>query len=119
MQENWTLAPALTPTYCDRPVRIYRDSSGGLWFLLTDVFRAMERHNPAKLRKRLRGADDITKVRAWIVNTVNHQDSGYRLVQAVNQRGMRMMLDISAQLASIGMLRWSNLIAERHSGAPQ
>lgn len=87
-------------------IRAYRDRSGFAWFVMTDVFKALGSGNPSNMRKRVKCADDIAKVRAWVVNTVNPEASGYHMLQALSEGGMHVMLGISEQQPSIDLRKW-------------
>jgi hypothetical protein len=99
---------ALTLHYQGHRLRTYRDTTGGIWFLLSDIFRALEKRNTGNMRKRITCASDITEVSAWVVNHIDPEASGYRMVQAASSRGIRTMLGISKQQPSIDLLEWLN-----------
>lgn len=102
---------ALTLRYQGHRLRTYRDASGGVWFVLSDIFRALEKRNTGNMRKRIKCPSDITEVSAWVINHVNPEASGYRMIQAASVSGMRTMLGVSAQQPSIELLAWLNRVA--------
>lgn len=101
---------AQTLPYRGHRLRTYRDASGGVWFVLSDIFRALEKRNTGNMRKRITCASDITEVSAWVVNHANPEASGYRMIQAASVRGVRTMLGVSAQQPSIELLEWVNQV---------
>lgn len=87
-------------------IRAYRNREGFACFVLADVFRALGKGNTSTMRKRVKDPADISLVRVWVTNSANPQDSGFRMVQALDEGGMHAMLGVSKQESQIALRRW-------------
>jgi hypothetical protein len=93
-------------SYLGHEIRAHVTSGGSLWFVLVDLFRALEKSNTRSMRKRIKNPVHVMEVVAWVPNSVNPADSGYRMLQAASQQGLKDLLGVSRQQPSIDLLRW-------------
>ena len=87
-------------------IRAYRDLNGIAWFVLADVYRAISAKNPSNMRKRVKTPEDVAEVKAWVANSVYPEASGFRLIAAMSEGGMDVMLGLSKQEPSIALRKW-------------
>lgn len=87
-------------------IRAYLDSNSVAWFVLADVYKAISAKNPGNMRKRVKTLADVAEVKAWVVNTVYPEASGFRFIAAMSEGGMDLMLGISKQEPSIALRKW-------------
>lgn len=96
--------------YRGHSVRFHLDAEACPWFVLVDIFRALETYKAAKLRKRIRDQADIKEVLAWITNTVRDWDSGFRMVQATNLSGIAAMATYRTVPNTPDFLGWAQKV---------
>lgn len=92
-------------------IRAYRDRNGIAWFVLTDIFKAMGAKYSATPRKNGKYTGDLDQVRAWIVNTVYPEASGYRFVASMSERGMHLLLGCRPYDAARALRQWMTYTA--------
>ena len=92
-------------------IRAYRDQNGIAWFVLTDVFKAMGAKYSSKLRKNDNYSDDLAQVKAWIVNTVCPEASGYRFVASMSEGEMHRLLGCRPYEAARALRQWMTEVA--------
>lgn len=94
--------------YKSHSVRAYADESGALWFVLVDIFNALEKRKTWPLRKRITDPKDIMLVLAWVPNVATPAGGGWALIQATNLSGLEAMLTFSSLATAPGFLRWAH-----------
>lgn len=92
-------------------IRAYRDRNGFAWFVLADVFKAIGSKYPGTLRKSGKYENDLGEVKAWTVNTIHPEASGFRLVTAMSEGGMHLLLGSRPYEAARALRQWLTLTA--------
>lgn len=87
--------------YQTHEIRAYVDPDGTAWFVLVDLFRAIDHRRNSPLRKRIKDSTDIMLVLAWVPNAANPAGGGGALIQATNEAGLHHMLSVSDERAVV------------------
>ncbi|WP_421955639.1 hypothetical protein [Polaromonas sp.] len=103
--------------YKGHEVRYHLDDHGGRWFVLADIFRALEKGKTSTLRKRI-DRKDIMLVLAWVPNTANPEGGGGAMIQAANISGLEAMLSSSSLPTAPAFLSWAyGVVADAEGSA--
>ncbi len=92
--------------YKGHEVRYHLDGHGGRWFVLADIFRALEKGKTSKLRKHV-DRKDIMLVLGWVPNAANPEGGGGAMIQATNISGIEAMLSSSSLPTAPALLSWA------------
>ncbi len=92
--------------YLGHEIRAFIDADGAAWLVLMDIFRALEKRSSKSWRQRIKNPSDVMEVVAWVPNTVNPGDSGYRMLKATNPQGINDFLGVSRQQRCVDLLGW-------------
>lgn len=97
-------------------VRVHVDAKGALWFVLVDIFNALEKRKTWPLRKRITDPNDIMLVLAWVPNAATPAGGGRAMIQATNLSGLEAMLTFSSLTAAPELLRWAQCVTPSQKG---
>lgn len=86
-------------SYLTHKLRAYVAPDGTPWFVLVDLFRAIDHPRNSPLRKRIKDPQDIMQVLAWVPNAATPAGGGGALIQATNAGGLGRMLSAGDEKA--------------------
>lgn len=91
--------------YLTYEIRAYVAPDGIAWFVLVDIFRALEQRRNSPLRKRIKSPEDIMKVLAWVPNAATPAGGGGAMIQATNAVGLGLMLS-AGDAKAVALYDW-------------